>query len=189
MDRPAPDTVADRATRRHPMGARQRRTLPILACGLIAATAQASTIGLTLDATAASGAPGSTLTFFGEITNNTGGSLNASDFFFNFSGFDALSITPNQDLAVTTADFPIPTGTTTGSLDLFSVVLAATPAGNSFPLQVQLQDTPGDVTATQLVTVNVTPVPLADGLGYLTMGLLLGGALLRRCNPSIAHRP
>ena len=54
--------------------------------------------------------PGSVYTFDGQITNNTGASLNASDLFLNFAGYDPTAITPNQLLG--SPDFVIPTGDT-----------------------------------------------------------------------------
>src|SRR5271166_6041944 len=53
---------------------------------------------------------GGRVTFDGTVTNNSGGDLNASDFFFNFSGYDPTSVNPNQDLGF--PDFLIPIGTT-----------------------------------------------------------------------------
>src|SRR5271166_2906118 len=114
----------------------------LLAAALLsAATASnAAPIDFTLDVNTLTTAAGGTATFFGTITNDSGVNFNASDFFFNFSGYDASSITPSQDLAVVGPDFSIANGTTTSSVDLFSVSLAAVPTGTSFPFQVQLQD-------------------------------------------------
>jgi hypothetical protein len=72
---------------------------------------------------------GATATFDGTVTNDSGVALNASDFFFNFLGFDPVSVNPIQDLGVTT-DFLIPNGTTTSVVALFDVMLGAVPAGS-----------------------------------------------------------
>src|SRR5271169_2881055 len=145
----------------------------ILAVALLSAAviSNASSIDFTVDASILTSPAGGTATFFGTVTNNSGSALNASDFFFNFSGYDATSVTPSQDLAVIIADFPIANGTTTSSVDLFSVAVAALPNGTSFPIQVQLEDTPGDLSTLQTVTVNVTAVPLPDSAMLLAAGL------------------
>jgi hypothetical protein len=82
---------------------------------------------------------GSTLTFDGTVTNNSGGALNATDFLFNFFGFDPASVNPIQHLGVA-SDFLIPNGTTSRMVALFDVILGVVPAGSSFPVDVVLQD-------------------------------------------------
>ncbi len=159
-----------------------RRSSALLA-GWLAASALtwASTISFSVTDNTLATAAGGTVTFTGTVTNDSGGSLNASDFFFNFFGFDASSVTPVQDLGIVT-DFSIPNGSTSGTVSLFDVALSLTLAGSSFPVQVQLEDANGDLSSTQTVTVNVSGVqstPEASTL--LLIGSGLGGLLgLRR---------
>jgi hypothetical protein len=97
---------------------------------------------------------GSTVTFDGTVTNDSGGSLKASDFFFNFFGFDPVSVNPIQDLGIA-SDFLIPNGTTSGVVALFDVMLGAVPADSNFPLDVVLQDVNADTSAMQTITLSV----------------------------------
>jgi hypothetical protein len=118
---------------------------------------------------------GGTVTFDGTVTNDSGGDLNASDFFFNFFGYDFTSVNPIQDLGVVT-DFLIPNGTTSSSVALFDVTLGSVAPGSSFPVEVQLEDINNDLSAVQTVTVSVpglveTPEP--STLGLLAAGLML----------------
>jgi hypothetical protein len=106
---------------------------------------------------------GSTVTFDGTVTNNSGGALNASDFFFNFFGFDPNSVTPIQDLGVST-DFLILNGSTSHGVPLFDITLGSVPTGSMFSIQVQLEDINSDLSGVQTVMVNVpasstTPEP------------------------------
>ena len=127
-----------------------------------------------------------TVTFDGTVTNNSGGTLNASDFFFNFFDFDPSSVSQTiQDLGVAT-DFLIPNGTSSGVVALFDVTLGSVPAGSSFPIDVVLQDTNSDSSATQTVTVTVpgtgteTTIPEPATLFQLATGLAATLAVRRK---------
>lgn len=148
---------------------------------LIPPLAHADAISFTLADTSLVTASGSTVTFDGTITNNTGVDLTATDFFFNFFGFDFTSVTPLQDLGVVT-DFAIPNGTTSVLIPLFDVTLGAVPAGTSFPIEVQLEDATGDLSAIQTAAVSVpggqaVPEP---SLFWLLAVALAGAAVARR---------
>jgi hypothetical protein len=174
-------------------------TRMVLAAALLsAATASnAGSIDFTLDVSTITSAAGGAATFFGTVTNDSGANLNASDFFFNFSGYDASSIAPSQDLAVVGPDFSIANGTTTSSVDLFSVSLAAIPTGTSFPFQVQLEDSLNDLGSVQTVTVNeivnTTAAPEIDPSSATgALALLLGSLLVlrgRRKSESREYQP
>jgi len=151
----------------------------VLATGLAivswsAPLARADAISFQLSSTSLTTTSGGTATFDGTVTNNSGTDLNASDFFFNFFAFDPASVTPNQGLGVA-GDFLIPNGATSSITALFDVVLGTVPAASSFPIEGQLEDANGDLSAIQTVTVNTgrmitTPEPAT--LFMLGAGLL-----------------
>jgi hypothetical protein len=118
---------------------------------------------------------GGTVTFDGTITNDSGGALNASDFFFNFFGFDPASVAPIQDLGVS-LDFLIANGTTSTLVALFDVTLGSMPTGSTFPIEVQLEDINSDLSATEMVSVSVpgtAPVPEPSSFSFLGWALVL----------------
>lgn len=126
---------------------------------------------------------GGTASFAGTVTNDSGANLNASDFFFNFFGFDAGSVTVTQELGVT-KDFLIPNGSTSALVTLFDVQISAMPKGTSFPIDVELEDINSDASATQTVFVSIsstgsslTPEP---GSVFLTGAGLVALSWLRR---------
>lgn len=123
---------------------------------------------------------GGDVIFQGTVANNSGADLNASDLFFNFFGYDPLAVTPTQNLGVL-IDFLIPNGTTSGTVDLFDVLLGSVPNGANFQLQVQLEDINSDLSAIQSVTVS-TPAasPVPEPPTVLLTGIALGGILLLR---------
>ena len=84
-----------------------------------------------------------------------------SDFFFNFFGFDPVSVNPIQDLGVLT-NFLISSGSTSTLTPLFDVTLNTVPTGSIFPIEVQLEDINSDFS--EIVTVNVS-VPDGSGTG------------------------
>lgn len=148
---------------------------------LVPPLARADAISFTLADTSLETASGGTVTFDGTVTNNTGVDLRATDFFFNFFGFDFTSVTSLQDLGVGT-DFAIPNGSTSVLIPLFDVTLGAVPAGASFPIEVQLEDAAGDLSAIQTATVSVPGVQAVPEppLFWLLPGASAGAALARR---------
>jgi len=164
---------------------------------LPASSALADDISFTVSDTTLTTTSGGTVTFEGTVTNDSGGDLNASDFFFNFFGYDPTSVNPIQDLGVST-DFLIPNGSTSATVDLFDVTLGAVPSGSSFPIEVQLEDINGDLSAVETVTVDVEsaaggggssggsgPVPAPEpGSFVLLCAGLLGLTFMRK---RIAH--
>ena len=141
----------------------------------VAPSGLADGISFQLSGPSLSTSSGGTVTFTGTITNDSGGALNASDFFFNFFGFNATSVNPIQDLGVA-ADFLIANGTTSSVVALFDVTLDSVTTGSSFPIQVQLQDINNDLSAVQTASVSVPGVvatPEPSTLGLLAAGLML----------------
>jgi hypothetical protein len=115
---------------------------------------RADSISFQLQAAAVSVDSGGTASFSGTVSNGSGKDLHASDFFFNFSGFDPASVSPVQILGVST-DFLIPNASTSKISELFEVMLGTVPANSSFLLSVQLEDSAGDLSAIQNVTISV----------------------------------
>jgi hypothetical protein len=152
------------------------------ACVVPAARADSSPISFTLDSAALTTTSGGTVTFDGTVTNNSGFDLTATDFFFNFSGYDPTLVLPNQDLGV--IDFPtIPNGTTSPSEALFDVTLGAAAPGSTFPINVQLQDDTitNDLSAIETVTVSVPAVtPVPEPSSVLLLGAGIAGLLVAR---------
>jgi hypothetical protein len=131
---------------------------------------------------------GGTVTFDGTVTNDSGGDLHTSDFFFNFFGYDFTSVTPLQDLGVST-DFLIPNGATSVTVALFDVTLGMVPAGSNFPIEVVLQDVNNDLSATQTVTVSVPGIATPEPSAPLLCGIgLIAIAVWRIRNSSVASR-
>jgi len=145
----------------------------------LAPSSFADGISFQLTESTLAGASGGTVTFTGTVTNNSGGDLNASDFFFNFFGFDPTAVTPNQDLGVS-LDFLIPNGTTSALVALFDVTLGSGSEGASFPLDALLEDINGDVTDSQVVTLSTSgpPPPPPPPVSEPSTFLLLASALV-----------
>jgi hypothetical protein len=124
--------------------------------------------------------PGSSNLFQGMITNNTGVSLNSTDLFLNFAGFDPLRVTLTQILGST--NFTLPDGVTSPLVDLFRFDLsssASVPA--TFPAQVVLEAVTNDIAPTQTVSVSTAvPEPSSLGLAFLGAIALLACTLRRR---------
>jgi len=150
------------------MGTLTQWAIRSLALGLIGAAllglasrANADPISFELTLAQLTTTSGGTVTFKGTVTNNSGQDLNASDFFFNFFGFDPVSVNPIQDLGVLT-NFLISSGSTSTLTPLFDVTLNTVPTGSIFPIEVQLEDINSDFS--EIVTVNVS-VPDGSGTG------------------------
>jgi hypothetical protein len=126
------------------------------------------------------GPPGDSETFQGTITNDTGATLDSTDLFFNFSGFDPVQVTLTQILGNTS--FAIPNGTTSAVTGLFSFdlsPLAGSPA--VYPADVTIEDINGDVSAIKTVSIT-TPSPEPASILFAALGtlLLLGLAFTKR---------
>jgi hypothetical protein len=140
----------------------------------LADSAKADGISFQLASSLLTTTSGGTVTFDGTVTNDSGADLNASDFSFNFFGYDFSSVNPIQDLGVVT-DFLIPNGITSSVVALFDVTLDSVPLGSSFPVEVQLEDINNDLSAVQTVSVSLpgsVPIPESATLILLATGLL-----------------
>jgi hypothetical protein len=112
--------------------------------------------------------PTSTETYQGTITNLTGADLLASDFFFDFAGYDPVLVNLTQLLG--TPDFPIPNGTTSAAVDLFTFALGPDAPPGVYLADVVLQDSQGDVS--NVVTLSETVVPEPGTWVFIGSGLL-----------------
>ena len=108
--------------------------------------------------------PGSVVTFGGDITNNVGAALGATDLFLSFSGYDATNVTVSQLLGLTA--FSIPDGSTSPFVDLFTFTLSSSTPPGTYAAGVILQAATGDISAPQSVSVTV-PTPEPGSLALL----------------------
>jgi hypothetical protein len=141
-----------------------------------AAVTRADVISFEPVATTFSASSGETVTVDGTVTNNSGQDLHASDFFFNFFGFDPSVITPVQDLGIST-DFLIPNGTTSGQVSLFDLELGAALPGSSFPISVQLENSLSDLSRVETFTVSLTATAVPEP-GFRPLAAIGVAALL-----------
>jgi hypothetical protein len=117
--------------------------------------------------------------FTGTITNHTGVSLQATDLFFNFSGFDPAAIVVDQALG--NPDFTLTDGATSPSVDLFRVRFGSgAAAGQFYPINVSLQDINDNVSDTLTVRVRPTVVPGPSAFWLFGMGMTGIALPLRR---------
>ena len=137
---------------------------------------RASSIDLSIVDAIRVGAPGDLETFEGTITNDTGAALDSTDLFLNFSGYDPVNVILNQTLG--DVSFPIPNGSTSAVVSLFTFALAATaPVPASFPSDVVLETASGAIAPTETVIVNtLVPEPSSLALALTAGFALLAGA-------------
>ena len=155
---------------------RLRSVIVALALACFTTIADGDTISFSLSKQSVTTTRGADVTFDGTITNLSGSDLNASDFFFNFSGFDPSALTPSQDLGVL-SNFLIPNGTTSSDVIFFDVQMASFLQGSSFALDVQLEDINGDLSASQAISIATptgvpTPTPEPSSIILAGAGLI-----------------
>ena len=134
-----------------------RSLLFVLALTVLSVALHAAPIDLSILNPNQIGFAGDVVTFQGTITNNSGFDLASTDFALNFFGYDPVNVTLNQLLGDTI--FTVPNGTTSPTEDLFTFALATTAGPGTYPTQVVLQDSVGDVSDTYTVTVTIVPEP------------------------------
>ena len=140
------------------------------ALALLLCCAMAGAVPLTLTITNPDriGRPGTSEVFSGTIANNTGGSLNASDLFLDFGGYDAVDVTLTQLLGV--PDFVIADGATSSFTDLFQFDLGASALVPAiFFADVVVQDSNNDFSDVATVSVRTVPEPGTYGLAGLAL--------------------
>src|SRR5205085_11731199 len=114
------------------------------------------------------GVPGGTYLFQGTIANDTGGALNSTDLFLNFSAFDAANVTLDQVLGST--NYSIPNGSTSAVVDLYTFALAGAAPPATYFDDVVLETADGDFTPPQTVSVGINVVPEPGSLGLAAIG-------------------
>jgi hypothetical protein len=144
----------------------------LLGLAALACPARAAPLlSLSIDQPVRSANPGSTVAFFGTVTNNTGTDLDAAaDLFLNFSSFDPTALSFTQVLG--NPDFSLPNGATSPDVELFDALVdpSATPAGSPYLADVTVSDTNGDVS--DAVTISIF-VPEPGSLPLLLAGLVM----------------
>lgn len=147
---------------------------------------RAASISLSITDPIQVSAPGGVITFEGTITNDTGLSLDSTDLFLNFSGYDPVNVELDQTLGDTS--FPIPNGSTSALVSLFTFTLGpSAPVPASFPADVVLETAGGAIAATEVVIVNTVAIPEPGSLALALAAALalLAGALRRRVRLSM----
>ncbi|MBZ5728262.1 MAG: PEP-CTERM sorting domain-containing protein [Acidobacteriia bacterium] len=122
--------------------------------------------------------PGNTVTFTGTITNTTGVTLNATDMFLNFSGFDPTSLTDFTQL-LGTPDFVLLDHHISPIVDLFSVTVGPSTQVGDYSFGVSVLDINNNssdmLTATVQVGGSATVPEPSSGLLFatVTVGVIL----------------
>jgi hypothetical protein len=124
------------------------------------------------------GPPDTTYVFAGTITNGFATPRNASDLFFDFSGFDPAVLSPAQLFGL--VDFVIPAGGTTALMDLFEVHVGAAAFGATYFADVTVQDVFGHFSPPLTISITLLPEPSTAWLVLVAFAALAGAMRSRR---------
>jgi hypothetical protein len=142
--------------------------------------------------------PGDTVTFTGTITNTTGVTLNGTDMFLNFGGFDPSALIDFTQI-LGTPDFVLLDHHITPIIDLFSVTVAPTVQAGNYSFDVSLLDINNNSSDTLSAAVQVggssaVPEPssvllLATGaLGIILIALVRRPRIFRGSGQTVGFR-
>jgi PKD repeat protein len=124
---------------------------------VFAAAASGDAISFTISNPAQNTTIGGTAIFSGTLTNNSGTDLDATEFFVNAFAFDPTVLSIQQLLGM--PDVFIPNGTTSATLDLFSISVATTAQQNtSYQASVFVEDVNSDQTSSLNASIQTSPV-------------------------------
>jgi hypothetical protein len=140
----------------------------------IVAMSSAGALNIAFDANHLSAAAGSTISFVGEIQNDTAYVLSGpTDLFLNFSSYDPTVVSPNDLLPL--SSLSLAPGVTSGPLALIGVDIAPATAPGTYELQVSMQDVFGgdDADASGIYTLLISVIP--EPAAYLLMLAGLAG--------------
>ena len=143
-----------------------------LACalGVCANNAAAFPLTMTINQPNRTGTTGSTESFSGTITNNSGADILASDLFLDFSGFDPKVISLSQLLG--SPDFLLANGASSATVELFKLEVGSNALpGARYVADVFAQDGNNPPDLSNLLTVSVL-VPEPNTVALIAIGLL-----------------
>lgn len=112
---------------------------------------------------------GDSLLFSGVITNRTGVTLESTDLFLSFVGYDPDVLLPDQVLG--SVFFSLPNLTFSSTVGLFSLGIDTFAGAGTYGFQVLLQDAAGNLSDVTNITINVlagsTGVPEPSSLALV----------------------
>ena len=144
----------------------------------LACAASAEPLTLTIINPDRAALPGSTETYLGTITNDTGQTLQTADLFLDFAGYDPVYVTLTQLLGI--PDTSIPDGGTSPVISLFDFTLDPATLPGTYAADVIVQSLANDTSNKVTARETVSPEPGSLLLFGLGLAAVLTGMLRRR---------
>ena len=129
---------------------------------------------LDLDPASLTANPGDTVVFTGTVTNTTGVTLNATDLFLNFSGFDPVAIVDITQL-LGSPDFVLENFRISPPVDLFGVTFAPSALPGTYSFDVNLLDINNNSSPNVTGTVRVVGAVIPEPSGWVMVATGLAG--------------